>query len=69
MYSKNLVILVESVLPMDLVDTCPALGSPLQGNKIRCDRILSSWQTATPLEVRHCGYSVADIQSDIQSVQ
>ena len=52
MYPKNLVALVELVLLMNLVYTCPALGSTLRGNLIRCYRILSNWHTVTPLEVR-----------------
>ena len=52
MYPENLVAPVESVLPMDLVYTCPALVSPLLGNLIWCDWISSNWNTTMPLEVR-----------------
>ena len=52
MYLENLVTPVESVLPMDLVYTCLGLRSPSRGNLIWRDRILSSWHTATLLEVR-----------------
>ena len=52
MYPENLVVPVELVLPMGLVYTCPALGSPLQGNLIRYDRISSNCHMVKPLEVR-----------------
>ena len=52
MYPENLIVPVESIIPMDRVYACLALGSPSRGNLIRHDRILSSWHPATPLEVR-----------------
>ena len=68
MYPKNLVVPVQSVLPMDLAYTCLALGSSSLGNLIWYNQILSSRHTVTPIEVRRgrvlrnrCGYLVGPV--------